>query len=62
VTEQEYQAAIPKCCRWRTFQEHWDALGLCWGITHGLIQKQGESYCDTCDENVNNDQENQCNH
>jgi len=53
MTKEEYQKAIPKCCRHKTTEEHHNAMLLCWGITAGFVQKQGELYCRDCSENVN---------
>ena len=36
ITEETYQAAIPGCCRLRTFEEHAEILMLCWGITRHI--------------------------
>lgn len=49
MTEKEYQEAIPPCCKLKTAQQHLDVILLCWGITHGYVQAQGEKYCDKCD-------------
>jgi hypothetical protein len=53
MTKDDYQKAIPTCCIHRTFEEHADNMLFCWGITSGLVQEQGESYCDKCSENLN---------
>ena len=43
TTKKEYQANIPKCCQWQTYEEHMDYMAFCWGITCGLVT--GESDC-----------------
>ena len=53
MDKEEYQKAIPKCCRHKTAEEHLDVMMLCWGITAGFVQEKGESYCKDCSENVN---------
>ena len=53
-TAAEYEAAIPGCCRLRTFDEHAEVLMLCWGITKH-IRNGGEgtmSPCGICEFNA----------
>ncbi len=33
LTPEIYEAAIPKCCTYRTLEEHMNGLMLCWGLT-----------------------------
>ena len=54
MNNQEYQNAIPHFCRCATSNEHVDNLLLCWGITHGLVQRrqydvEGPHYCHNCE-------------
>lgn len=49
---EEYQAAIPGCCRLRTFQEHAEVLMLCWGITSQLQNGTKETPCGMCEFNA----------
>ena len=51
---EEYQAAIPGCCRLRTFEEHAEVIMLCWSIT-SCIQRGNErlmSPCGMCEYNA----------
>lgn len=35
------------CCM--CYSDHFDGMGGCWGISHGLVKQQGEPYCSTCE-------------
>ena len=48
MTNDEYQEMIPAWCELKTFDEHSDMLGLCWGITHGHVTREGFDYCHDC--------------
>lgn len=52
ITEQTYQAAIPGCCRLRTFKEHAEKLMLCWSITSQLHNGTKETPCGMCEFNA----------
>jgi len=43
-----YEAAIPDCCQFRTFQEHYDYLLLCWKVI-GASLEQKPMDCGTCE-------------
>ena len=53
MTNEDYQKAIPACCSHKTVEQHEEVMLYCWGIIKGLVQEQGESYCEECSENVN---------
>ncbi len=38
---------VPYWCGMRG-SDHFDGLGGCWGISHGLVHEQGRSYCKSC--------------
>jgi len=42
MTKEEYESLIPDCCTLRTVEEHMELLLLCWGITHGSVDKKHE--------------------
>jgi len=46
ITNEQYQAAIPECCRFQTAREHHDYLfwrwGLCAAIEDNVPMKCGE--------------------
>ena len=47
ITEEQYAAAIPKCCQMQTMPEHMDMM-LCWGLAAAL--RRGETMnCDGCE-------------
>ena len=49
LTLNDYKNAIPDCCKHRTLDEHWDHLGLCWGLVESI--KTGTVMnCDGCPE------------
>lgn len=53
-TISEYEKNIPSCCKLRTFNEHADILGFCWGILNGVNNpdfKNGNK-CGICEFNV----------
>jgi len=43
-----YEAAIPDCCQFRTYQEHHDWLMLCWGLL-SAIKEQQPMDCGMCE-------------
>ena len=53
INEQEYQAAIPKCCEFQTVDEHLKFLMLCWGLTSS-IQTGKPLICGRCEFNKDN--------
>lgn len=52
VTQEQYQAAIPGCCRLRTFEEHAEIIMLCWGLTRQIQTRSAKSPCGMCEYNV----------
>lgn len=38
---------IPLYCRMPA-NDHLDGMGGCWGISHGLVKKNGRDYCREC--------------
>lgn len=49
LTLNDYKNAIPDCCKHRILDEHWDHLGLCWGLVESI--KTGTVMnCDGCPE------------
>jgi hypothetical protein len=38
ITPDQYKAAIPTCCSYRTYEEHVDGLMLCWGLVLAIEQ------------------------
>jgi hypothetical protein len=45
---EEYQKAIPKCCKYQTVEEHANYMLLCWGLL-SAIKHNEEMDCGTCD-------------
>ena len=52
ITAEEYQAAIPDCCKLRTFEEHAEILMLCWGITKQIETGSEQTTCGMCEFNA----------
>lgn len=53
ITEEEYQAAIPKCCEFQTTEEHLKFLVLCWGLLESI--RMGTTLkCGICEYNTEN--------
>jgi len=52
VSAEEYQAAIPGCCRLRTFEEHAEVIMLCWGLTSRILSGYPERSCGMCEYNA----------
>ena len=52
ITAEEYQAAIPGCCRLRTFEEHAEVIMLCWGLTSRIQNRSPKSPCGMCEFNA----------
>jgi len=48
ITKEQYQAAIPECCRFQTAQEHCDVLFWCWGLI-SAIERGKPMTCGTCE-------------
>ncbi len=49
-----YEQNIPSCCKLRTFDEHAEILGFCWGLLNGANDpdfKNGDK-CGMCEFNV----------
>jgi hypothetical protein len=46
-TEEQYRAAIPKCCSYKTLDEHMNML-LCWGLAASLRVGKPMN-CSPCD-------------
>lgn len=51
VTRDDYELAIPKCCSYRTIEDHEDIM-LCWGLL-SAIEKGEIMNCSGCDEVIN---------
>ena len=49
MTKDEYQEMIPVWCELQTVNEHFELLGLCWGITHGHVTCLGLEHCHDCE-------------
>lgn len=49
---EEYQAAIPGCCRLRTFKEHAEEIMFCWGITVQIESGSKVTPCGMCEYNA----------
>ena len=46
-TEEQYKAAIPRCCSYQRFEEHM-AMMLCWGLA-AAIRAGKKMDCSGCD-------------
>ena len=54
ISEEEYQAAIPKCCEFQTTEEHLKFLVLCWGLLESI--RMGTTLkCGICEYNKDRD-------
>lgn len=49
---EEYQAAIPGCCRLRTFEEHAEVIWFCWGIISQIASGSKITPCGMCEYNA----------
>ena len=49
ITERVYEQHIPSCCKLRTFNEHAEILGFCWGLMNSIPNGHN---CGTCEFNV----------
>lgn len=38
---------VPRWCG-MSIDDHFDGMGGCWGVSHGLVQQQGRDYCRLC--------------
>lgn len=48
ISKQKYQENIPACCTLKTADQHWEVLGLCWGVTAAI--ETGECVgCGACE-------------
>lgn len=52
ISKAAYVAAIPGCCRLRTYEEHAEELMLCWGIISQLKHNSPDTPCGICEFNV----------
>jgi len=51
LTEDNYEAAIPKCCFYQGYEAHAKGLMLCWGLVRAI--EEGERMnCSGCDLNT----------
>jgi len=48
ITKEQYQAAIPECCRFQTVSDHFDYLWWCWGLICS-IEDGKPMNCGTCE-------------
>jgi hypothetical protein len=46
--ERKYEAAIPVCCRFKTMDEHYDNLALCWSLL-AAINNDTPMDCGMCE-------------
>lgn len=44
---------VPEWCQMPP-SEHLDALGGCWGISYGEVEKKGKAHCEKCEYNRDN--------
>ena len=49
--ESKYMAAVPGCCRLRTFEEHQDIM-LCWSIAAQVRAEINQTTCGMCEFNA----------
>lgn len=49
--KEKYQAAIPKCCEFQTFEEHAEMLMLCWGLARQVRTGGDATPCGICEYN-----------
>lgn len=49
---EEYQAAIPGCCRLRTFEAHAEEILFCWGIASQIESGTKVTPCGMCEYNA----------
>ena len=52
ITEAEYQAAIPGCCRLQTYEAHVEELMLCWGLIRQVESGNEQKPCGLCEYNA----------
>jgi hypothetical protein len=45
----KYQASIPKCCDYQTYEEHAEYLMLCWGLAHQVRTNGNPTSCGICE-------------
>jgi hypothetical protein len=48
VNSEQYEKAIPACCKFRTMREHYEILMLCWGVL-AAIQDGVSMNCGECE-------------
>jgi hypothetical protein len=48
VTPEQYEAAIPACCPYRTYVDHMNGLMLCWCLVKALEEGHAMD-CSGCD-------------
>lgn len=44
----EIKYLVPAWCKMPKAY-HNDGIGGCWGISHGFVKREGESYCKECE-------------
>ena len=52
VTPEQYQDAIPGCCRLRTVEDHAEVIMFCWGLLNQLKLKIPSRVCGMCEFNA----------
>lgn len=50
--KEKYQAAIPDCCKLRTFEEHAEEIMFCWGLALQIRTGGKETNCGICEYNI----------
>jgi len=51
ITPELYEANIPKCCLYQTFDDHSEILMMCWSLANSI--KQGKKpNCGFCEFNI----------
>ena len=48
ISEDQYEKAIPACCKYQTAKQHRDILALCWGLL-GAIEDGKPMDCGECE-------------
>jgi len=46
--EEKYEKAIPACCKWQRFIEHYEYMLLCWGLC-AAIENNEPMLCGECE-------------
>ena len=48
ISEDQYEKAIPACCKYQKAKQHRDILALCWGLL-GAIEDGKPMDCGECE-------------